>query len=391
MTPGDRNELSSSTAPDGVATVSVVFRPDHFDTVHTNDEAVVTDNVRETALRLNSSAAHILASIDGPTAIDQICVRLAEEFDATPEQVEPDVHRTLKLLSDHGFVEVWEQPAPGHAMRRRYLQLLERALVNTLYPEDELRLVYVRERRPQADSIEEQRVLRDIRYLQSDDYKTLVAAREVGGFWKGRMLAHSHTMVGLRRLENLEYLAARVFAEGVEGDFLEAGVCQGGASIFMRALQVAYGESERQMWVADSFRGLPPPHSEVDLGYQLDLSESKAPWLAFSQQAVEDNFRSYELLSPQVRFLPGWFADSLPGAPIGSLALLRLDCDLYSSTREVLDTLYDKVTPGGFVTVDDYGAIRACKVAVDEFRQERGITSRLRWCDWTGVFWQKEA
>lgn len=52
---------------------------------------------------------------------------------------------------------------------------------------------------------------------------------------------------------------------------------------------------------------------------------------------------------------------------------------------------YDKVTPGGFVTVDDYGAIAACRVAVDEFRRERGITSRLRWCDWMGVFWQKEA
>lgn len=168
---------------------------------------------------------------------------------------------------------------------------------------------------------------------------------------------------------------------------MEAGACQGGASIFMRALQVAFGEERRAMWVADSFQGLPVPTFEVDV--PLDFRESKVPWLAASLQAVQDNFRTYDLLSDQVHFVEGWFSESLPAAPIGPLALLRLDADLYESTTDVLTALYDKVVPGGFIIIDDYHAFRACRSAVDEFRAARGITDPLRRVDWTAVYWQK--
>jgi O-methyltransferase len=155
----------------------------------------------------------------------------------------------------------------------------------------------------------------------------------------------------------------------------------------MRALQVAHGEDHRRMWVADSFEGLPEPSSEFDQGYEFQ--EARQPWLAATLEAVQDNFSTYGLLSERVHFLPGWFADTLEGAPIEALAVLRIDADLYASTRDVLLALYDKLVPGGFIIVDDYHAFPPCRRAVDEFRDQRGITEPLIRIDWTAVFWRK--
>jgi hypothetical protein len=104
---------------------------------------------------------------------------------------------------------------------------------------------------------------------------------------------------------------------------------------------------------------------------------------------VQDLFARYDLLDDQVRFLPGWFKDTLPRAPIERLALLRIDGDLYESTWDALSMLYPRLCVGGFVIVDDYYCIPACRQAVDEYRQRAGITTPLEAVDWTGVFWQK--
>jgi len=90
-----------------------------------------------------------------------------------------------------------------------------------------------------------------------------------------------------------------------------------------------------------------------------------------------------------VRFLKGWFRDTLPAAPIGKLALLRLDGDLYESTRDALHALYGKLSPGGFLLVDDYGDFPPCRKAVDEFRAEHRIDAPIVEVDWSGVYWRK--
>jgi len=71
--------------------------------------------------------------------------------------------------------------------------------------------------------------------------------------------------------------------------------------------------------------------------------------LAVSLERVQDNFRRYGLLDRQVRFLKGWFRDTLPAAPIERLAILRLDGDLYESTIQALGALHGKVSAGGVV------------------------------------------
>jgi len=93
-------------------------------------------------------------------------------------------------------------------------------------------------------------------------------------------------------------------------------------------------------------------------------------------------------MDDHVRFCAGWFRDTLPVAPIRRLALLRVDCDMYESTLVTLRSLYPKLSPGGYVIIDDYGAIPACRQAVTDFRKEFSIDTELRPIDWTGVFWE---
>jgi O-methyltransferase len=347
------------------------------------DEFQLTHPDTGLAYRINASSAWIWRNLDGGVEAGILARRLSSEFGVAPDEAVEALRQFVDRMAALGFVAAGDGSRET-VLRRRYLDLMKSALVNLIYPEHELRLDLLEREGPQPDL---SRRLRDIRYTDPETFEALVAHKRDGRNWRGRATRYSHTMVGLRRLENIEYCAARVFADGVAGDFLEAGVCQGGAAIFMRALQVAHGEERRLTWLADSFEGLPAPTLEQDRG--LDLHEAVQPWLAASLAAVQDNFRTYELLSNEVRFLPGWFADTLFDAPVGPLAILRIDADLYLSTRQALEALYDKVEPGGFVIVDDYHIFPPCRAAVDEFRAERGIADPIVRIDWTAVFWRK--
>ena len=109
-----------------------------------------------------------------------------------------------------------------------------------------------------------------------------------------------------------------------------------------------------------------------------------------SLEDVQANFVRYGLLDEQVRFLKGWFKDTLPNAPIESLALLRLDGDLYESTIIPLRALYPKLSLGGYVIIDDYSpAIPGCVQAVHDFRSEYGITEEMKSTGQYGVVWQR--
>ena len=206
-----------------------------------------------------------------------------------------------------------------------------------------------------------------------------------GQIWPSR----AHTMIGVPRLNNIQYCVEQVLEAGVRGDFIETGVWRGGASIFMRGMLKAYGIADRKVWVADSFEGL--PQEDADRYPQgADIDWHKYSDLAVALEQVRTNFDRYGLLDDQVEFLKGWFCDTLPHAPIGELAIMRLDGDLYSSTIDALVNLYPKLSPGGFVIVDDYGAIPSCNDAVNDFRRQRNIAARLEAIPGSGAFWRKE-
>ncbi|HET9382410.1 MAG TPA: TylF/MycF/NovP-related O-methyltransferase [Streptomyces sp.] len=199
----------------------------------------------------------------------------------------------------------------------------------------------------------------------------------------------AHTMIGLRRLDNLQECLEGVLRDGVPGDFAETGVWRGGACIFARGVFEAHGVRDRTVWVADSFQGFPKTTADdhrldidIDLGQYNEVLD-----IPVDVETVKRNFERYGLLDDQVRFLPGWFKDTMPAAPIEKLAVLRLDGDSYAATRTVLTHLYHKVSPGGYVIVDDY-CIPACRQAVHEFRDEHGITEEIHRIDRQGSYWR---
>ena len=205
---------------------------------------------------------------------------------------------------------------------------------------------------------------------------------ENGSIWPMR----AHTMIGKKRLQNIKFCLEDVLKNNIEGDCIETGVWRGGACIFMKGILKVHNNTDKKIFVADSFEGLPPP----DPKYTADNGDShhKIKYLAVSKEEVEKNFKSYNLLDENVIFIKGFFEHSIPKAPITKLSILRLDGDMYSSTIQVLDALYQKLSVGGYCIIDDYG-LAGCKAAVDDFRRDHNITEPLIYIDYYGRFWQK--
>jgi O-methyltransferase len=262
-----------------------------------------------------------------------------------------------------------------------YLDLLKGCLSRALFIDEEVSVVAPASRLMRALQALVRRSL-DVELVRRNP--KVRQLRSEGRDWP----PHAETMIGIRRLDHIQACITDVIRNQVPGDLIETGVWRGGATILMRAVLKAYGDTERTVWVADSFRGLPKPDGRAYAADEGDQHWTKSE-LAVTVDTVKENFERYGLLDEQVRFLPGWFKDTLPNAPITTLAVMRLDGDMYESTIQALESLYPKLSVGGHVIVDDYGAIPACRAAVDDFRQRFNITEGMHWVDWTGVSWKR--
>jgi O-methyltransferase len=251
--------------------------------------------------------------------------------------------------------------ASSNSARSLFFRLLERCLTRDLFPDASWH------------------------FTLTEVYPFDRESRQNGRDWP----TEAETMVGLKRLQNLEWCVSRVIEDRVPGDLVETGVWRGGCAILMRAVLAAYGETDRLVWLADSFEGLPAADPAT---YPRDAGDTHAdlkPYLGVGIEIVQQNFRNYELLDSQVRFLKGWFRHTLPTALIDKIAVLRLDGDMYESTYVALHALYPKLASGGFVIIDDYGALSSCRAAVQDYRIKHGITEPPIEIDWTGVYWRK--
>ena len=272
----------------------------------------------------------------------------------------------------------------------RYLELLKKALSFSLWPEPPVpldRYNYIR--RPlvlRSFSLPPAASSGHSSCSWSGTKPISERERTDGMFWPG----YADTMIGQKRLDNLQFCVESALSADVPGDLIETGVWRGGAGIFMRGILAAHGDRHRRVFVADSFCGLPKPDAQHYPADRDDEFYLHKPVLGVSRAEVENNFRRYDLLDDRVVFLEGWFKDTLPVAPIEKLSVMRLDGDLYESTMDALVNLYPKLSPGGFCVIDDY-ALQTCKKAVDDYRQQHHITAQLHEVDWSGRYWQKSS
>ncbi|MEC1260433.1 TylF/MycF family methyltransferase [Bacillus swezeyi] len=263
--------------------------------------------------------------------------------------------------------------------KQMYLELLKKAILFEIWQEHER---YFPISAPVPESLQKQIGLNNLRIVR---YVIPDPESRRAGIDKPPI---AHSMIGRVRMDNLQMCMETVLKENIAGDFIETGVWRGGACIFMKGFLKVHEVDDRTVWAADSFDGLPAPNIEK---YPQDIGDRhyKVDFLKVSLEEVQNNFKKYDLLDENVQFLKGWFKDTLPDAPIDQLAILRLDGDMYESTMDSLSNLYEKVSKGGFVIIDDF-TLKGCRAAVLDFLKEHHLDeSVLVPIDPYSVYWRK--
>lgn len=199
-------------------------------------------------------------------------------------------------------------------------------------------------------------------------------------------LGNAFSMIGYQRMTNLENIIQDIIQKNVDGNLIETGVWKGGACMFMKYMLTQLN-SNKKVYVADSFQGLPKPNPEK---YIKDLGDIHHTYhfLAIEEDQVKQNFKKFNLLDENVIFLKGWFSETLPKLD-DKFCLLRLDGDMYESTMDALSNLYDKLSTGGYIIIDDY-SFPSCAAAVTDFRSKNKINEPIHWIDNSAVYWKKE-
>lgn len=192
-----------------------------------------------------------------------------------------------------------------------------------------------------------------------------------------------YTMIGEKRLSNIVDAVNYILKHNIKGELMEAGVWRGGASIMMKAVLSMFSSS-KSIYLADSFAGMPESVHPLDT---IDISNVEI--LAVPQETVLNNFKSFDLLDDKIYFISGFFSDSLPNAKVPTLSLLRLDADMYESTMTCLSHLYDNVSSGGVVIIDDYFTWKPCRDAITKYLLDNQIETEINRIDGDGAYFIK--
>ncbi len=273
-----------------------------------------------------------------------------------------------------------------------YLNLLRDCLTRGLFIEEEVRTVGLDGWKQRVwDAVRRAAGHPELRLVKP--VAATAQARLARSEGRGHHAETFETSISYARLDNIRDCVSTVVRDEVPGDLIEAGVQRGGAAIFTRAVLAAHGATDRRLWLADTFTGLPvanPEQYPADEGYDLSGKDPNA----IGVEGVKSNFRRYGLLDEQIEFIVGLFKDTLADAPLQQLAVIRLDGDLYESTMDSMTALYPKLSVGGYLIVDDYNSpmwSKACGQAIRDFRAQHDIAEPMTEVDWNAIYWRREA
>ena len=208
------------------------------------------------------------------------------------------------------------------------------------------------------------------------------------------------TWDGYRRLSMMEELILDTLTNNIEGDIAEAGVWKGAMPIFFAKI-IDHSKSKKKIINFDSFCGCPTldngNNETLYLGNSNDIKIKTfdKKWggaLSYSLDDVKNNFKKFNLLKDNIVFIKGYFCNTLPYLESNlRLSILRIDCDLYQSTYEVLEYLYPKLNKGGYVIFDDY-KFPESKQAIIDYRDKNNINTSCCFGKTFDniLFWKKE-
>jgi len=192
-----------------------------------------------------------------------------------------------------------------------------------------------------------------------------------------------YTAVFVPRLVALYKLSEEINQRSVAGDIVECGVYNGGSAAIMASL-CEKSPVNRNVWLFDSFEGLPKPTDKDG-----DEAAAYQGWCHGDLSKVKEVLRKLRIPERRVHIVKGWFQDTFLKVEIPQIAILHIDADWYESVKLCLEKFYDSVQAGGYIVLDDYGDWEGCRVATDEFLKNRGLKVKLVQVDYTGFYFQK--
>jgi O-methyltransferase len=217
-------------------------------------------------------------------------------------------------------------------------------------------------------------------------------------FWKMYEFAKPYTMTSCERMFALYQATNFILDQKIQGDFVECGVWRGGSSLLMAQVLQKCNERERLIYLYDTFEGMSSPtEHDKDLNgkkasHILEVEKEdkeNSTWCLATLSDVQNNLSLSNLPQNQLRFVKGKVEETIPAILPNRIALLRLDTDWYESTKHELENLFDIVSPGGIVILDDYGHWQGARKAVDEFLTKRGLNVLLNRIDYSGRMFVK--
>ena len=200
------------------------------------------------------------------------------------------------------------------------------------------------------------------------------------------------TMTSIERINALCQAVRYVTRHRIPGAFVECGVWRGGSAMAAARTFIECGDSERPMFLFDTFDGMTPP-SEIDrdIGGRAAAGllasedrETSVVWAYAPLDEVRVNVAATGYPMDRVRFVAGPVEATIPSHAPEAVAILRLDTDWYESTKHELEHLVDRVSPGGVLIIDDYGHWQGARRAVDEFLATATRPVLLNRIDYTG-------
>lgn len=198
-------------------------------------------------------------------------------------------------------------------------------------------------------------------------YHRLIPALAFRNSWRERMSR-----------QEFFYNAFRVLSfNGIDGDYAEFGSCGG------KTFALAYHYSRRQghqvkLWSFDSFQGLPATQESKDKHLR---------WVAESMATSLDEFHAICNTNGIPRdaycVVPGFYeqtlAKMLPENPPENICLAYIDCDLYSSTKVVLEFLLPRIKHGMIIAFDDYFCWSKSQISGERMAMLELLSKNKRW------------
>jgi len=231
--------------------------------------------------------------------------------------------------------------------------------------------------------------------LSADKYNKMTGMGDTEPDFRALVeLVKTFTMTSVERMYALYQSIKYIESANITGDIVECGVWRGGSMMLVAHTLLALGQSDRNLYLFDTFEGLPKPdevkdvdvwgNRAIDGWLPKQTSEESSHWAEATLEDVRANLISTGYPLERLHFVKGMVERTLPNESPKEIALLRLDTDWYASTKHEMEHLFPNLSTHGVLIIDDYGHFKGVRQAVDEYIDTHNHPILLNRIDYSG-------